>query len=103
MIVAKMGAADMPVKVLGLEIERKRIGYQRVEGGGDCTGRFGGQVSGGAKRYDARLTCCWHETPLTLWAWDNAWDDWHLLYGSPTSRSLLTAIRSSNKLMGRGV
>jgi hypothetical protein len=31
MIVAKMGAADMPVEVLRLEIERKRIGYQRVE------------------------------------------------------------------------
>jgi hypothetical protein len=36
-IVAKMWSADVPMKVLGLDVERKRIGQQRIERGPDLT------------------------------------------------------------------
>ena len=41
MIVAKMWAADMLVKILRLEIKGKCISHQRVEAGCDCIDRLG--------------------------------------------------------------
>ena len=35
MVVAEMRPADMPVEILGLEIEREHVGEQRIEGAGD--------------------------------------------------------------------
>jgi len=35
MIVAEMTSADVPVEVLGLQIEGEGVGQQRVERGGD--------------------------------------------------------------------
>src|SRR5262245_37798589 len=45
MIGAKVGAAHVPVEVLGFEVERKGIGQQLIEGGGNLAHGGIGQIS----------------------------------------------------------
>src|SRR6516165_1931444 len=46
-VVAKMRAADMPMEVLGLHVERKRVRDQRIERGRYFAHAFGWKVSRG--------------------------------------------------------
>jgi hypothetical protein len=58
MVVAEMRSADMPVKILGLQVERKRIRKNLVELGGQFThGRIGkiGRGVQGRGRLAARI------------------------------------------------
>ena len=49
-IVAKMRPAHVPVKVLGLQIERKDVRQDGVHGPGNVLGRVGFQVGRGGQR-----------------------------------------------------
>src|SRR5207249_10965419 len=44
MIVAEMRARDVPVKVLGLDIQGERVGQERIERSGDILRSLGHQV-----------------------------------------------------------
>src|SRR5262249_47639434 len=44
MIVAEMRAADMPMEILGLEIECKRVSKQRIERARDVAARIGAEI-----------------------------------------------------------
>jgi hypothetical protein len=50
MIIAEMRPADVPVEVLGLEIERKAVRQDRVHGLGNLAHRLVGQVGRGVQR-----------------------------------------------------
>src|SRR5262245_63933927 len=47
MVVAEMRAADVPVEVLGLDVEGERVGDQRIERGRYLTHRLGRQIGRG--------------------------------------------------------
>ena len=49
MVVAEMRPTDVPVEILGLEIKRKGVGQDAVEGTGDVLGGIGAQISGSGK------------------------------------------------------
>src|SRR5262249_10871430 len=62
-VIAKMWPADVPVKVLGLQIERESIGQQCIERAGNILGGVGAtwcwfreRCGRGPKRTYARLT-----------------------------------------------
>jgi hypothetical protein len=63
-IVAKMRSAHMPMKVLGLHIETKYIGQQRIEAAGDILDCFGAESAGRCQRNPAAFSkfvlCGWH-------------------------------------------
>jgi hypothetical protein len=44
MIVAEVRAGHMPMEILGLQIERKHVGEQDIERGGNLWNRIGAQV-----------------------------------------------------------
>ena len=50
MVVAEMRAADVPVEVLGLQIEGEGIGEQSVQGLGDGGDGLGGEVGRSVER-----------------------------------------------------
>ena len=51
MIVAEMRAADVPMEILGFQIEGKGIRHQRVERAGDVLGGVGAEIG---RRHEAR-------------------------------------------------
>src|SRR5262245_3434567 len=55
MIVAEMRSAHMPMEILGLEIERKHIGEQRIEGAGNIAARIVAEIGRRLKRRLAAL------------------------------------------------
>ena len=48
-VVAEMRAADVPVEVLGLDVERERVGDQRIERRRYLTHRLGRQIGRGVE------------------------------------------------------
>ena len=55
MIVAEMRPADVPVEILGLEIERENVGQQGVERAGDVLDGVGAEIG---RRLQARRALC---------------------------------------------
>ncbi len=63
MVVAEMRPADVPVEILGLEIERERIRQHAVERAGDVANGVGRQIGGRVQReldtdFGLLLTAC---------------------------------------------
>jgi hypothetical protein len=48
-VVAEVRAADVPMEVLGLHIERERVGHECVERGRNLADRFGRQIGRGVE------------------------------------------------------
>src|SRR5215472_2335714 len=79
MIVSEVQARHMPVKVLGLEVERKNVGQQYGEGAADVTDCVCAEIGRSCKRGIATLQCrahlyasyfrCRHATELRLRRW----------------------------------
>jgi len=44
MVVAEVGAGDMPMEILGLQVKRKEIGEQCVEGAGNVASGLGAET-----------------------------------------------------------
>jgi len=57
MIIAEVRPADVPVKILGLEVERKRVGRDLVQLGGKLAHRIVGQI-GRRIQGRGRLAAC---------------------------------------------
>src|SRR3546814_7122960 len=55
-IIVEMRAGDMPVEILGLEIERERIGEDAVQRFGDCLGGVGLEIGRRLQRRDRKST-----------------------------------------------
>jgi hypothetical protein len=72
MIVAEMRPADMPVKILGLEIKRKGIGQQCVQRTGNILGGIGAEVDPARTAEADRV-----REPL-FHGWRRRADQWHL-------------------------
>src|SRR3546814_18835013 len=53
-IIVEMRAGDMPVEILGLEIERERIGEDAVQRFGDCLGGVGLEIGRRLQRSEER-------------------------------------------------
>src|SRR6266850_236749 len=49
MVIAEMASADVPVKVLGLHIQRKDVGQQRAQDGGNLRNGVAAQVRRGCR------------------------------------------------------
>src|SRR3546814_20308988 len=60
-IIVEMRAGDMPVEILGLEIERERIGEDAVQRLGDCLGGVGLEIG---RRLQRRVGRGHRDAPL---------------------------------------
>ena len=67
-VVAEMRAADVPVEILGLEVERKGVGQDAVDGTGNVLGGIGAQIgrSRKARRGAAEVTLFMEDFLVTI-------------------------------------